>query len=111
MSNYKFNIGDKVRILKLDEWSCREMEANIGKIGVVINCNNDDEINKYLINISGCEYWYMEYSLELVEAYELTFNRTNVLDIIYTELYKDASTETYNALLNILNGIKRLKCK
>lgn len=111
MNDYKFKVGDTVRVLKFDDLSLRGMEANIGNIGVVINCNNDDEINEYLINISGCEYWYMEDSLELVEAYELTFNRTNVLEIIYTELYKDVSTETYNVLLNILNDIEKLKCK
>jgi hypothetical protein len=114
MSDYKFKVGDKVKILKMDEWSNEDMVYDIGRIGIIVDRDDDEGVNGYLVDLED-KYidglWYMENSLELVSENKLTFNRTNVLDIIYTELYKDASTETYNALLNILNNIERLKCK
>lgn len=108
MSDYKFNIGDIVRVLKTDDWSSTGMEQDIGQFGTVVERSDDEGINGYRItNDKNFELWYMEDSLELVS----NFNKEAVLNIIYEELLKDTSTETYKALLNIFNKIEKLPCK
>ena len=70
MSDYKFEIGDKVKILKMDEWSNENMVYDIGRIGIIVDRSDDEGVNGYLVDsgdkdISG--FWYMENSLELTE--------------------------------------------
>lgn len=113
MSDYKFKVGDTVKVLKTDEYSIEGMELNIGKTGIILNRDNRKGNNCYEIDL-GNDYftwYYVEDSLELVSEDKLTFNKTNVLDIIYTELHKDVSTEICNVLWHIVNNIEKLKCK
>ena len=71
MSDYKFKVGDTVRILKIDEWSNENMVDDIGRIGIIVDCSDDEGVNGYLVDL-GDEYtggfYYMENSLELVES-------------------------------------------
>lgn len=120
MSDYKFNIGDEVKILKIDNWSCEEMENDIGKFGIIIECDNEDGINGYAIKLSkdaslfSEPFWYMEDSLKLVKSKKLNnkiVSQHEVTNIVWNEMMRDYTEETYSALLNILNKIERLPCK
>ena len=50
MSDYKFKVGDKVKILKMDEWSSDGMADDIGRIGIIIDRSNDEGVNGYLVD-------------------------------------------------------------
>ena len=71
MSDYKFEIGDTVKILTMDESSNQNMIDDIGRIGIIVDCSDDEGVNGYLVDL-GDEYtggfYYMENSLELVES-------------------------------------------
>ena len=90
MSDYKFNVGDKVKILKMDEWSNENMIDDIGRIGIVVDYSDDKGVNGYLVDL-GDEYtsgfYYMENSLELTEPKddynEKLVSKDDVLNILY----------------------------
>ena len=110
MSDYKFKVGDRVRILEMDEWSCKGMEANIGKIGVVVNHNDDEGINGYVIDLRDghFEWFYMEDSLELIESKEdcneELISKNDVLNILYGAI----SDET---ICDLIRRVRELPCK
>ena len=37
MSDYKFYVGDKVKILKMDDWFNENMVDDIGRIGIIVD--------------------------------------------------------------------------
>ena len=104
MSNYKFKVGDKVRILKMDEWSNEDMVDNIGRIGIIASCSNEEGVNGYLID----GFWYMENSLELTESKkdcnEELISKNDVLNILYGAI----SDET---ICGLIRRVRELPCK
>lgn len=75
MSDYKFDIGDKVKVESLDFWSIEGMENAIGKIGKIVFKEKDKhkKCNAYLIKYDDDEnyehrlWWFAEDSLSLIE--------------------------------------------
>lgn len=76
MSDYKFKVGDKVKVESLDFWSVESMKSDIGKIGTVIFKEKDEDkkCNAYLIQYDDENYldehdgwWFAEDSLNFIE--------------------------------------------
>ena len=74
MSDYKFNVGDKVK--SLDFWSVENMKNDIGKIGKIVFKEKDKykKCNAYLIQYDDENYldeydgwWFAEDSLSFIE--------------------------------------------
>ena len=109
MSDYKFKVGDRVRILKMDEWCCRGMEENIDKIAVVVNCYNDEGAVGYNVNLSNGKfaYFYMEDSLELVN--EKLISKDDVLSILYET--KESGIFNYGTIYDLIRRVSDLPCK
>ena len=122
MSDYKFNVGDKVKILKMDDWSNDNMVDDIGKIGIIVDCSNDEGVNGYLVDlgdivdlgdkdISG--FWYMENSLELVESKddynEELISKDDVLSILYET--KESGVINYGTICDLIRRVRELSCK
>lgn len=118
MSDYKFKVGDKVRILKMDEWSNENMVNDIGKIGIIVSCDYDikEGVNGYLIDlgdkyISG--FWYMENSLELIEPKndynEELISKDDVLSILYET--KENGIINYGTICDLIRRVSELPCK
>lgn len=116
MSDYKFNIGDKVKIIKLDDWSCEDMEQNIGKFGTVVDYDDSEGVNGYLVNL-GDKYingvWYMEDSLELTEqkddCNEELISKDDVLSILYET--KENGIFNYGIMCDLIRRVRELSCK
>ncbi len=104
MSNYKFKVGDRVRILKIDEWSSENM---VGRIGIIVDRDDYEGINGYLVD-SGDKYigsfWYMENSLELTEPKEELISKDDVLNILYEAF-------NYRGICDIIRRVRELPCK
>lgn len=110
MSDYKFKVGDRVRILKIDDWSVDNMEYDIGKIGTIIDYDNDAGVNGYLIKISKFEYWYMENSLEFVgDCQEEMIRKDDVLNILYEA--KESEIFNYGTICDLIRRVSELPCK
>lgn len=110
MSDYKFKIGDTVRILKMDEWSNDNMVDDIGRIGIIVDCSDDEGVNGYLVD-SG--FWYMENSLELVESKydynEKLISKDDVLSILYET--KESGVINYGTICDLIRRVRELPCK
>lgn len=111
MSDYKFNIGDRVKILKMDGWSVDTMEDDIGKIGTIIDYTNDEGVNGYLIKISQFEYWYMEKSLKFVDKDDdkEMISKDDVLNILYET--KESGIFNYGTICDLIRRVRELPCK
>lgn len=110
MSDYKFKIGNRVRILKMDDWSVDDMKNDIGKIGTIIDYNNDEGVNGYLIKNPKFEYWYMENSLEFVSDGQKEMIRIDdVLSILYET--KESGIFNYGTICDIIRRVSELPCK
>ena len=116
MSDYKFKIGDTVRILKIDEWSNDNMIDDIGRIGIIVDRSDDEGVNGYFIDlvdkyIDG--FWYMENSLELVESKddynEELISKDDVLSILYET--KESSVINYETICDLIRRVRELSCK
>ena len=116
MSDYKFKVGDKVRILKIAEWSNESMVDDIGRIGIIVDRSDDEGVNGYLVNsrdkdISG--FWYMENSLELVESKddynEEMIRKHDVLSILYEA--KENGVINYGTICDLIRRVSELPCK
>lgn len=108
MSDYKFNVGDRVKILKMDEWSNDGMVDDIGRIGTIVDLSDDEGVNGYLVNL-GDEYiddfyYYMENSLELTESKEELISKDDVLNILYEAF-------NYRGICDIIRRVRELPCK
>ena len=111
MSDYKFKVGDRVRILKIDEWSSENMKDNIGQLGIITECNDDVGINGYHIkDILGSEYWYKEDSLELVES-DIRLNRDVVSRKRILELLQYAKEHKDVTIDDLILCVRELPCK
>ena len=116
MSDYKFEIGDKVKILKIDEWSIEDMIDDIGKIGIIVDRFDYEGVNGYFID-SGDKYirgfWYMENSLELVESKddynEELISKDDVLSILYET--KESGVINYGTICDLIRRVRELPCK
>ena len=120
MSDYKFEIGDKVKILKMDEWYNENMADNIGRIGIIVDRSDYEDVNGYFID-SGDKYirgfWYMENSLELVESkddYKDDYNeelisKDDVLSILYET--KESGVINYGTICDLIRRVRELPCK
>ena len=108
MSDYKFKVGDKVRILKMDEWSNENMADDMGRIGTIVDRSNDEGVNGYLVNLGdeyiGDFYYYMENSLELTESKEELISKDDVLNILYEAF-------NYRGICDIIRRVRELPCK
>lgn len=112
MSDYKFKVGDKVRILKMDEWSNENMVDDIGRIGIITSCSNEEGVNGYLVDL-GEKYidgfWYMENSLELTElkedCNEELISKNDVLNILYRGAISDET------ICDLIRRVRELPCK
>lgn len=113
MSDYKFNVGDKVKILKIDEWSSENM---VGRIGIIVDRDDDEGINGYLVD-SGDKYigsfWYMENSLELTEPKddynEKLTSKDDVLNILYET--KESGVFNHGTINDLIRRVSELPCK
>ena len=116
MSDYKFEIGDKVKILKMDEWYNENMVDNIGRIGIIVDRSDYEGVNGYFID-SGDKYirgfWYMENSLELVESKddynEELISKDDVLSILYET--KESGVINYGTICDLIRQVRELSCK
>ena len=110
MSDYKFKVGDKVKILKMDEWYNENMVDNIGRIGIIVDRSDDEGVNGYLVD-SG--FWYMENSLELVESKddynEELISKDDVLNILYET--KESGVINYGTICDLIRRVRELPCK
>ena len=116
MSDYKFKVGDKVKILKIDEWSNENMVDDIGRIGIIVDRNEDEGINGYLVDLENKYidgFWYMENSLELVESKddynEELISKDDVLSILYET--KESSVINYETICDLIRRVRELPCK
>ena len=116
MSDYKFEIGDKVKILKMDDWFNENMVDAIGRIGIIIDRDDDEGVNGYLVDlvdkyIDG--FWYMENSLELVESKddynEELISKDDVLSILYET--KESGVINYGTICDLIRRVRELSCK
>ena len=116
MSDYKFNVGDKVKILKMDDWSNEDMVDDIGRIGIIVDCSNKEGVNGYLVDlrdndISG--FLYMENSLELVGSIddynEELISKDDVLSILYET--KESGIFNYGTICDLIRRVRELPCK
>ena len=116
MSDYKFKVGDKVKILKMDEWYNENMADNIGRIGIIVDRSDYEDVNGYFID-SGDKYirgfWYMENSLELVESKddynEELISKDDVLSILYET--KESGVINYGTICDLIRRVRELPCK
>ena len=116
MSDYKFKVGDTVKILKMDEWSNKSMVDDIGRIGIIVDCSNEEGVNGYLVDL-GDKYingfWYMENSLELVESKddynEELISKDDVLSILYEA--KESGVINYGTICDLIRRVRELPCK
>ena len=116
MSDYKFKVGDTVKILKMDEWSNKSMVDDIGRIGIIVDCSNEEGVNGYLVDL-GDKYingfWYMENSLELVESKddynEELISKDDVLSILYET--KESGVINYGTICDLIRQVRELSCK
>ena len=116
MSDYKFKVGDKVKILKMDEWYNENMVDNIGRIGIIVDRSDYEGVNGYFID-SGDKYirgfWYMENSLELVESKddynEELISKDDVLSILYET--KESGIFNYGTICDLIRRVRELSCK
>lgn len=116
MSDYKFKVGDTVKILKMDEWSNKNMVNDIGRIGIIVDCFNEEGVNGYLVDL-GDKYingfWYMENSLELVESKddynEELISKDDVLSILYET--KESGVINYGTICDLIRRVRELPCK
>lgn len=116
MSDYKFNVGDKVKILKMDEWSNDGMANDIGRIRIIIDRFNDEGVNGYLIDLGNKNiicFWYMEDSLELTEPKddynEKLINKDDVLNILYET--KESGIFNHGTICDLIRRVRELSCK
>ena len=113
MSDYKFKIGDKVKILKMDEWSNEDMVYDIGRIGIIVDCSDYEGVNGYFIDSGDKCFWYMENSLELVESKddynEELISKDDVLSILYET--KESSVINYETICDLIRRVRELSCK
>lgn len=116
MSDYKFKVGDKVKILKMDEWSDENMVDDIGRIGIIVDRDDDEGINGYLVDL-GDKYiggfWYMENSLEFTESKndynEKLIRKDDVLSILYET--KESGIFNYGTICDLIRRVRELPCK
>ena len=110
MSDYKFKVGNTVKILKIDEWSNDNMVNDIGRIGIIVDRSDDEGVNGYLVD-SG--FWYMENSLELVESKddynEELISKDDVLNILYET--KESGVINYGTIYDLIRRVRELPCK
>ena len=116
MSDYKFKVGDTIKILKMDEWSIEDMIDDIGRIGIIVDCSDDEGVNGYLIDLGDKDisgFWYMENSLELVESKdeynEELINKDDVLSILYET--KESGVINYGTICDLIRRVIELSCK
>ena len=116
MSNYKFKVGDKVKILKMDEWSVENMIDDIGRIGIIVDRSDDEGVNGYLVDLGDKDisgFWYMENSLELTEQKddynEELINKDDVLSILYET--KESGVINYGTICDLIRRVRELPCK
>lgn len=116
MSDYKFKVGDTVRILKMDEWSNDNMVDDIGRIGIIVDRSDDEGVNGYLVDLGDKDiggFWYMENSLELVESKddynEELISKDDVLSILYET--KESSVINYGTICDLIRRVRELSCK
>ena len=112
MSDYKFKVGDTVKILKMDEWSNKSMVDDIGRIGIIVDRSNEEGVNGYLVDL-GDKYingfWYMENSLELVESKDELISKDDVLSILYET--KESGVINYGTICDLIRRVRELPCK
>ena len=113
MSDYKFKVGDRVKILKIDEWSSENM---VGRIGIIVDRDDDEGINGYLVDLGDkyiCGFWYMENSLEFTESKndynEKLIRKDDVLSILYET--KESGIFNYGTICDLIRRVSELPCK
>lgn len=116
MNDYKFKVGDTVKILKMDEWSNDNMVDDIGSIGIIVDRSYDEGVNGYLVDSVDKDnnvFWYMENSLELVESKddynEELISKDDVLSILYET--KESSVINYETICDLIRRVRELPCK
>ena len=116
MSDYKFKVGDTVKILKMDEWSNKSMVDDIGRIGIIVDRDDVKGVNGYLVDLGDkyiCGFWYMENSLELVESKddynEELISKDDVLSILYET--KESGVINYGTICDLIRRVRELPCK
>ena len=120
MSDYKFNVGDKVKILKMDDWFNENMvdDIGIGRIGIIVDRSDYEGVNGYLVDLEDKDisgFWYMENSLELVDVEskddynEELINKDDVLSILYET--KESGVINYGTICDLIRRVRELPCK
>ena len=116
MSDCKFKVGDKVKILKMDDWSNKNMAYDIGRIGIIVDRDDDEGVNGYLVDLGNKfidGFWYMENSLELTESKddynEKLISKDDVLNILYET--KESGVINYGTICDLIRRVRELPCK
>lgn len=116
MSDYKFKVGDKVKILKMDDWFNENMVDDIGRIGIIVDRSDYEGTNGYLVDLEDKDIsglWYMENSLELVESKydynEELISKDDVLSILYEA--KESGVINYGTICDLIRRVRELPCK
>ena len=108
----KFNVGDRVRILRLDDMSSAGMIEYIGQIGVVKTVDEEESEISYGISFESenhdVRWWFEESSLKF-EGRKFLVNLDEVFHIVINARKK--YPEARNILDEIIYKIGGLPCK
>lgn len=107
MIDYKFKVGDMVRILKIDKYSIETMKQNIGKIGTIISRDIDGYTVKLDSENDKFSWYYEEDSLEFVN--EKMINKHDVLAILYET--KESGIFNHGTICDLIRRVRELPCK
>ena len=66
----KFKVGDKVKVVDIEQISQWTNDIKVGYVGVVIEVDKFDEEKPYKVKLDKCYngWWFTESDLELVEG-------------------------------------------
>lgn len=104
----RFNIGDRVKILCLDDMSSGDMIKYIGQVGVVKAIDEESYGISFENDYYGIPWWFRESSLAF-EGRNFLVNMDGILRII-TDAREDYP-EARNILDEIMYKIGELQCR
>ena len=108
----RFNVGDRVKVLCLDDMSSDGIVEYIGKIGMIIAVDGEEIETSYRVSFESDNYgvcwWFREHSLAF-EGKNFLVNLDEVFHIITNA--REDYPEAKNVLNEIIYKIGELPCK